>query len=131
MSLDIINETAGKLLQNAPNLSDEEKSFVIEFAFKTNDKELTNKLIDELIQKDSDFQSIKEKFQIMYDVKPKWMCQIENLLVALEMYRIEEEKAINRLSDILSAYGITLAEDEIRQMDTQVLMERVQKEAII
>ena len=131
MSLDIINETAVKLLQDARHLSEEKKSFVVEFAFKTNDKELTIKLIDELIQKDSDFQSTKEKFETMYDIKPKWICQIENLLVALEMYRIEEERAINRLSDILSAYGITLTGDEIRQMDTQELKERVQKEVVI
>lgn len=131
MSLDIINETAVKLLQVAPHLSEEKKSFAVEFAFKTNDKELTIKLIDELIQKDSDFQSIKDKFETMYDIKPKWIYQIENLFVALEMYRIEEERAINRLSDILSAYGITLTGDEIRQMNTQELKERVQKEVVI
>ena len=39
-------------------------------------------------------------------MKPAWVEQVENLLVALEMYRIEEEKAINHLADILTAYGI-------------------------
>ena len=37
-----------------------------------------------------------------YDMKPAWVEQVENLLVALEMYRIEEEKAINHLADILT-----------------------------
>jgi len=27
-------------------------------------------------------------------MKPAWVEQVENLLVALEMYRVEEEKAI-------------------------------------
>ena len=30
-------------------------------------------------------------------MKPAWVEQVENLLVALEMYRVEEEKAINLL----------------------------------
>ena len=39
-----------------------------------------------------------------YQGKPAWVEQVENLLVALEMYRIEEEKAINHLADILTAF---------------------------
>ena len=39
-------------------------------------------------------------------MKPAWVEQVENLLVALEMHRIEDEKAINHLADILTAYGI-------------------------
>ena len=34
-------------------------------------------------------------YRAKYDMKPAWVEQVENLLVALEMYRIEEEKAIN------------------------------------
>jgi len=56
--------------------------------------------------------------------------QIENLLVALEMYRIEEEKAINRLADILSAYGINVTIEEIRRTDTEELLTKVKKETM-
>lgn len=59
--------------------------------------------------------------------KPNWVAQIENLLVALEMYRREEEKAINRLSEILSAYGINVSVDEIRKADTEELITKVKK----
>ena len=45
-------------------------------------------------------------------MKPAWVEQVENLLVALEMYRIEEEKAINHLADILTAYGIDVSAEE-------------------
>ena len=38
-------------------------------------------------------------YRSKYDMKPAWVEQVENLLVALEMYRIEEEKAINHLAD--------------------------------
>ena len=56
--------------------------------------------------------------------------QIENLLVALEMYRIEEEKAINRLADILKVYGIDVSAEEIRQIDTEELKTKVKKETM-
>ncbi len=32
-------------------------------------------------------------YRSKYDIKPAWVEQVENLLVALEMYRIEEEKS--------------------------------------
>ena len=64
----------------------------------------------------------------MLDEKPVWIGQIENLLIALEMYRIEEEKAINRLADILNAYGIDVTADEIRTVGTNDLKERVKRE---
>ena len=51
----------------------------------------------------------------------------ENLLVALEMYRIEEEKAINHLADILTAYGIDVSAEEIRTTETETLKTTVRE----
>jgi flavorubredoxin len=73
---------------------------------------------------------IIQKYSAMIREKPSWVAQIENLLVALEMYRIEEEKAINRLADILSAYGINVSVEEIRQTDTEELLTKVKKETM-
>ena len=130
MGLAFISETV-MAVKNMPQFSKEEQQFVVEFSFKTNDKDLTNKLMDELAVPDRDFEMIKMKYQTMYDKKPKWVGQIENLLVALEMYRVEEEKAINRLSDILKGYGIDVTPEEIRKTDTQELKERVKKEVLL
>lgn len=130
MGLAFISETV-TAVKNMPKFSKEEQQFVVEFSFKTNDKDLTNKLMDELAVPDSDFEMIKMKYQTMYDKKPKWVGQIENLLVALEMYRVEEEKAINRLSDVLKGYGIEVTPEEIRKTDTQELKERVKKEILL
>jgi len=130
MGLEVICETV-TAVKNMPQFSKEEQQFVVEFSFKTNDKDLTNKLMDELAVPDSDFEMIKMKYQTMYDKKPKWVGQIENLLVALEMYRVEEEKAINRLSDVLKGYGIDVTPEEIRKTDTQELKERVKKEVLL
>jgi len=130
MGLAFISETV-MAVKNMPQFSKEEQQFVVEFSFKTNDKDLTNKLMDELAVPDRDFEMIKRKYQTMYDKKPKWVGQIENLLVALEMYRVEEEKAINRLSDILKGYGINVTPEEIRKTETQELKERVKKEILL
>ena len=52
---------------------------------------------------------------------------MENLLVALEMYRVEEEKAINHLADILIAYGIDVSAEEIRTTETETLKTTVRE----
>jgi len=123
MGLQVITETV-EAVEKQSLFQKEEQKFVVEFAFKTNDKELTNKLIDELTMPDRDFEAIRTKYEVLYDKKPKWVDQIENLLVALEMYRLEEEKAINRLAEILGAYGMDVTPEEIRK-------QRVKKEAVL
>ena len=67
----------------------------------------------------------------MVDMKPRWLEHIENLLVAIEMYRIEEEKAVRRLADVLNAYGIDVTIDEIKIADMKELKKKVQKEAVL
>lgn len=132
MNLAMVNEA--NIIMNERNhlFTASEKEFVVQFAFKTGDKENTNKLIGELIQSkdDTESQQIIQKYSSMYHIKPHWVEQIENLLVALEMYRIEEEKAINRLADILGAYGIDVSAEEIRMTNSAELKEKVKKEVV-
>lgn len=130
MGLEVIRETVDAV-KKQPLLEREEQQFIVEFAFKTNDKELTNKLIDDLSMADKDFKTIRIRYEALYDEKPKWVAQIENLLVALEMYRVEEEKAICRISDVLKGYGIDVSPEEIRKTDTEELKQRVKKEAVL
>ena len=96
MSLLMISETMQEREELLRTLSNEEKEFVVQFAFKTSDQELTDKLIGELAEArdGEEAQNIRKKYSAMYDVKPAWVNQIENLLVSIEMYRIEEQKAI-------------------------------------
>ena len=47
--------------------------------------------------------------------------------MALEMYRIEEEKAINHLADILTAYGIDVSAEKIRTTETETLKTTVRE----
>lgn len=132
MKLAMVNEAAVIMNERDYHFTDAEKEFVVQFAFKTEDKEQTGKLIDELIQAKDEIESkqIIQKYSTMHHIKPKWVDQIENLLVALELYRLEEEKAIHRLADILGAYGIDVSAEEIRKTDAEELKEKVKQEGV-
>lgn len=52
---------------------------------------------------------------------------IENLLVAIEMYRAEEAKAISRLSEVLTAYGVDVSEDALLRADSEEIREKMEE----
>lgn len=127
MGLTIISESVSEMCKLKHSFSDGEKEFVVQFAFKSGDKSLTNQLIDELSQCEDgqESQSIMEQYAKMIDMKPMWVSQIENLLVSIEMYRIEEEKAINRLAEVLTAYGVDVTEEQVRRADAEEIKEKI------
>lgn len=128
MGLTALKRTTEIVNRMGQTLSEADKEFVVQFAFRTGDGELTNKLIDELIHPDSDRKLVYEKFEAMADFQPDWIRGIENLLVSLEMYRMQEEKAVKTLSELLSAYGISLSEKEIRELSPQKVREYAEAE---
>ena len=129
MGLVAVTETAQMFRQKNIVLTERDKEFVVQFAFRTNDRELTNKLIDELAETGTDRDAVCRKYKALTGFAPDWIQRIENLLVSLEMYRVQEEQAVKTLSELLSACGISMSEDEIRRTDTAQMQERVKKEA--
>ena len=129
MGLAAVTETAQMFQQKNIVLTERDKEFVVQFVFRTNDRELTKKLIDELMDADADRDAVCRKYQVLMGAAPDWIMRMENLLVSLEMYRVQEEQAIETLSEFLSAYGISMNEEEIRWTDTAKVRERVKKEA--
>ena len=131
MGLVIVAQTAELIEQNQAVISETDKEFVLQFAFATGDKELTGKLIDELTGPDADKGAVYQKYEALTGFQPDWIRKIENLLVSLEMYRIQEEKAINTLSEILAAYGADLTVDEIKELPPDKVREHLgRKEAV-
>lgn len=129
MGLQEIVEATKCVEETTHTFSESEKEFVLQFACKTGDKELTNRLIDELMVDGADREVIFGKYEVMVDFRPDWISRIENLLVALEMYRQEEERAVRRLADILSAYHINVLEEELRGPDLELVKARIKREA--
>ncbi|MCM1497903.1 MAG: hypothetical protein NC124_05500 [Clostridium sp.] len=115
MGFAALKQTAQTVCQMGEALSGADKECVAAFAFRTGDRELTNKLIDELTQPEADREAVYQRFNAMTDFQPDWIRSIENLLVSLELYRVREEKALKTLAEILSAYGIEVSEEEIRE----------------
>ncbi len=129
MGLAAVTETAELFRQKNISMTERDKEFVVQFAFRTNDKELTNKLVDELTEAGADRDAVCRKYQALTGFTPDWIQRIENLLISLEMYRVQEEQAVKTLSELLSACGISMSEDEIRRTDTAQMQKRVKKEA--
>lgn len=127
MGLSALNQTAEKVCQAGITLSAADKEYVVQFAFRTGDGELTNKLIDELIQPGIDKAAVYRRFNTMIDFQPDWVQSIENLLVSLEMYRMQEEKTLKALEEILSAYGIELTKKEIKEFSMEKLRNYMEK----
>lgn len=129
MNLGVINEAVTEMNGVEHHFTDEEKDFVVQFAFRSGNKEDTISLIEALAHSSdkSESEEIMVTYRAKHDMKPAWVEQVENLLVALEMYRIEEERAINHLSEILTAFGIDVSVDDIRSKETEELKTTVRE----
>lgn len=129
MNLGVINEAVTEMNGVEHHFTDDEKNFVVQFAFRSGNKEDTISLIEALAHSSDKAQSdeIIITYRAKCDMKPAWVEQVENLLVALEMYRIEEEKAANHLADILRVYGIDVSAEEIRSTETEQLKTTVRE----
>ncbi len=129
MGLIAVTETAELFRKKNISLTERDREFAVQFAFRTSDRELTDKLIDELAADGADRDAVCRKYQALTGFAPDWIQRIESLLISLEMYRVQEEQAVKTLSELLSACGISMSEEEIRQTDTARMQERVKKEA--
>ena len=128
MNLAVVNEAVTGMNGVEHEFTEEEKNFVVQFAFRSGNKEDTISLIEALAHSTDKAESdeIMVTYRSKYDMKVE---QAENLLVALEMYRIEEEKAIIHLSDILTAYGIDVSAEEIRNTKPEEIRTTIREKA--
>lgn len=127
MGLVAVTQTAEMLREKNISLTERDMEFVVQFAFRTGDKELTDKLIDELSKPSADRNAVCRKYETLTGFMPDWVQRIENLLVSLEMYRVQEEKAVQTLAELLSACGISMTEEEIRHADAAKVQARVKR----
>lgn len=122
-----INETAQWIQKKMSGLTEEEMRFVFDFGFQSLDKELINSLIEELKSKDRDFENIKKRYNAMIGIRPEWEQKAESLIAALEMYRIQEEKALNSLERILNVCGVNVSRDDIENGNLDEIREKVRE----
>lgn len=102
------------------------QEFIYRYAYQTGDMELTARLIDEFAADGADSRQIIRKYELTKTAVPSWVEKIENLIVALEMYRTEEEKAIARIVEFMNENGIEIEKDQVREADTQELSKMIE-----
>lgn len=124
MELITVTQTIRHIHEKKLELSLPDQEFVAQFVFRTGDLELTNKLIVELTQPDADRNRIRQKFETMVDLPSDWMQKLEELLIALLLYRIQEEKAVKLLSGLLSDCYVPMTEES----KNHAVMEREENE---
>ena len=109
-------------------LTEEEKSFIAYFAYQTGDMKLTQTLIERLVglEEGSARRNVIECFEEQLYKQPKAIRQMEELLVSIERYRIEEQKAINELSELLTSYNISVLDEELKKKDAEVAEEVIE-----
>ena len=118
---------AMKIIQEKEaELAPDVQEFIYRYAYQTGDMELTARLIDEFAADGTDSRQIIRKYELTKTAVPSWVEKIENLIVALEMYRIEEEKAIARIVEFMNENGIEIEKDQVREADTQELSKMIE-----
>ncbi len=130
MGLAMIAKTVELFERKKAGLSEEEKEAVLMFAYSTEDTELTEKFVDELSGKDANKQAVLSRYEALLGQQADWIRTVEALLIALERYRIEEEKASKKLLEMLEDYGIDLTVEEMKGFSKDMVREKLEKNAL-
>ena len=83
MNLAVVNEAVTEMNGVEHQFTEEEKNFVVQFAFRSGSKEDTISLIEALAHSADKAESdeIMVTYRSKYDMKPAWVEQVENLQV--------------------------------------------------
>lgn len=130
MGLAMIAKTVELFERKKAGLSEPEREAVLMFAYSTEDTELTEKFVDELSGKDANKQAVLSRYEALLGQQADWIRTVEALLIALERYRIEEEKASKKLLEMLEDYGIDLTVEEMKGFSKDMVREKLEKNAL-
>lgn len=119
MNVESIAKVMEELEEYSGVLTEEEKNFITYFAYQTGDMDKTKILLKRLEELDerSARKSEIELFEGQLDKQPKEVRQIEELLISIERYRIEQQKALGMVSELLKPYGISIKIEDVKSKD--------------
>ena len=119
------------LKKSKVTLGDDEKQFIVFYAFKTGDMKQVKELIREMEQVEGpgEREEIFQRYSNQMKLKGGVEHLAEKMLVCIERYRLEQENAIGYLSATLRLNGIQISEEEIRNTDMMQLKEKIAKVA--
>ena len=131
MNKDMIALALLELRGSGLKLSEEEKQFVVFYAYKMDDMKQVQLLIKELqhAEEPGEVNDIYRRYSKQLNIREGIEHVAENLLVSIERYRLEQENAIGYLANTLKLNGIAVSEEEIRQTELLEMTEKIRKEA--
>ena len=130
LDLGIISEATSLIAESEEkgrSFTNNEKHFIMEYAFKIHDLELVTSLISNMEKEKENDEAFMSKYGSLLEEQEVWISQLENLLVALEMYRIEEEKALRKITFALKVCGVDVSVDDIKNKDAEEIKKMVRK----
>lgn len=131
MNKDMIALALLELRGSGLKLSEEEKQFVVFYAYKMDDMKQVQLLIKELqhAEEPGEVNDIYRRYSKQLNIREGIEHVAENLLVSIERYRLEQENAIGYLANTLKLNGIAVSEEEIRKTELLEMTEKIRKEA--
>ncbi len=131
MNKDMIGLALLELRGSGLKLSEEEKQFVVFYAYKMDDMKQVQLLIKELqhAEEPGEVNDIYRRYSKQLNIREGIEHVAENLLVSIERYRLEQENAIGYLANTLKLNGISVSEEEIRKTELLEMTEKIRKEA--
>ena len=131
MNKDMIGLALLELRGSGLKLSEEEKQFVVFYAYKVDDMKQVQLLIKELqhAEEPGEINDIYRRYSKQLNIREGIEHVTENLLVSIERYRLEQENAIGYLANTLKLNGIVVSEEEIRKTELLEMTEKIRKEA--
>jgi len=131
MNKDMIALALLELRGSGLKLSEEEKQFVVFYAYKMDDMKQVQLLIKELqhAEEPGEVNDIYRRYSKQLNIREGIEHVAENLLVSIERYRLEQENAIGYLANTLKLNGISVSEEEIRKTELLEMTEKIRKEA--
>lgn len=113
MEFMIVAQTIAHIHDKKLELTEKEKEFVAQFALRSADGELTYKLLEELMQPGADRQRVCRKFEVMAELPTEWIQKLEELFIALLMYRIQQERAVKLLESLIPVCQASITKERI------------------
>jgi len=126
-----VTQTLVHIHKSMPSLTQEEQEFIARFVFRTGDMELTHKLLEELTEPGVEPERVFQKFALFMEKVSPLAEQLEGLLIALEQYRIQQDRTIKLLESILlgnQAVKAAQLEEQRKKMEKKEQQEREEKE---
>jgi hypothetical protein len=126
-----MTQTLVHIHKKMPSLTQEEQEIIARFVLRTGDMKLTNKLLEELAEPGVEQERVRQKFEVFMEEVSPLAEQLEGLLIALEQYRIQQDRTIKLLEVILlgnQAVKAAQLEEQRKKTEEKEQQEREEKE---